>query len=146
MRRVAMLASFLLAAASLGQAQQLPPAPKPAAVVPGTPAAAGRSFVVFFDEWSAKLGSTGTQAVAQAAENARSHPGVPVLVTGFAANDAGSPTANVLMSRTRAQIVVDELVKDGVEASRIKGTAVGGSSFALDPIEARRVTISVGAV
>ncbi len=145
MRRVALVALLLLSPGA-ARAGELAPPPKPAAVVPHTPAAAGNSYVVFFDEWSAKLGPAATQSIAQAADNARKHPGVPVLVTGFAANDSGSVTANELMSRTRAQVVVDELVHDGVDPARVKGTAVGATSFALDPIEARRVTISVGAI
>ncbi len=139
MRRVALLAVLLLGAAcaQLGL--------RPLGTVAGTPAAAGHDYVVFFDEWSAKLGPAGTKAVAEAAENARAHPGVPILVTGYAANDSGSPSANRLLSRTRAQVVVDELLRVGADTSRIKGAAAGAVGFALDPVEARRVTISVGA-
>jgi outer membrane protein OmpA-like peptidoglycan-associated protein len=113
--------------------------------VPGTPAAAGQSYVVYFQEWSAGLDDTGAQAVQQAADQARQHPGVPILVTGYAANSTGSSAANELLSRTRAQQVVDKLRADGVEASRIRLNADGATGYQLDPLEARRVSISLGA-
>ena len=134
MRRKAALSLLLLAFACA-----------PRGVVPGTPAAAGHDYVVFFKEWSAKHDESGQAAVAQAADNARLHPGVPILVTGYAANDTGTPTANKLLARTRAQVVVDELQRIGTDASRVRGIAIGAIPFQLDPVEARRVTISVGA-
>ncbi len=112
--------------------------------VPGTPAAAGVSFAVYFQEWSAGLDAAGRKAVAQAAEQARRNPGVPIVVTGFAANDTGSNAANQLLSRTRAQVVIDQLREDGADSHRIRLAANGATAYQLDPVEARRVTISVG--
>ena len=113
--------------------------------VPGTPAAAGQSYAVYFQEWSAGLDGSGRKAVSQAADNAHQHPGVPILVSGYAANDTGSNAANQLLSRTRAQVVVDQLRADGVDVSRIRINAQGATSYQLDPLEARRVNIAVGA-
>ena len=112
--------------------------------IPGTPAAAGQSYAVFFQEWSAGLDDSGRKAVQQAADNARQHPGVPIVVRGYAANDTGSTEANELLSRTRAQQVVDQLRADGIESARIRIAARGATGYQLDPVEARRVTILVG--
>ncbi len=113
--------------------------------VPGTPAAAGQSYAVYFQKWSAGLDDGGLKAVKQAADSARQHAGVPILVSGYAANDTGSNAANQLLSRTRAQQVVDQLRQDGVDAGRIRINAQGATGYQLDPVEARRVTIAVGA-
>lgn len=134
MRRLAAIALPLLLAACA-----LP------GTVPGTPAAAGQSYSVFFQEWSAALDDTALKAIRQAADNAHAHPGVPIRVSGYAANDTGSNTANELLSRTRAQQVVDQLVSDGVDRGRIRINARGATSYALDPLEARRVSIALGA-
>ncbi len=113
--------------------------------VPGTPAAAGQTYAVFFQEWSAGLDDAGRRAIQQAADSARQHPGVPILVRGYAANDTGSNEANEMLSRTRAQQVIDQLRHDGVDAARIRLNAQGATGYQLDPLEARRVSIAVGA-
>ena len=59
-------------------------------------------------------------------------------------NDTGSTQANRALSRTRALVVSDQLIADGVAAVRIKQVAEGPVSYQFDPVEARRVTISVG--
>ena len=113
-------------------------------VVPGTPAAAGVRYAVFFDEWSAGLNDGAIQAIAAAAASAKAHPGVPILVSGYAANDTGSTEANRALSRARALNVRDQLVTDGVDPGRIREVGEGPVSYVLDPQEARRVTIAVG--
>ena len=47
--------------------------------IPGTPAAAGQSYAVYFQEWSAGLDGAARKAVQQAADSARAHPGVPLI-------------------------------------------------------------------
>ncbi len=74
-------------------------------VVPGTPAASGVSYPVFFQEWSAGLDGPARKSIAAAAASAKAHPGVPILVSGYAANDTGSTQANRALSRTRALVV-----------------------------------------
>ncbi len=113
-------------------------------VVPGTPAASGVGYPVFFDEWSAGLSDEALKSIAAAADSARAHPGVPILVSGFAANDTGSNAANRALARARAINVRDQLVTDGIDPGRVKYVGEGPVSYTLDPIEARRVTISVG--
>ena len=103
----------------------------------------GRAFPVFFEAWSAALDDSGNSAVAMAAGYAVSHPDMPVVVTGHASPDGGSQ-ANVDISRTRAQVVTDALVADGVPAARISRQADGVTDFVQTPQESRRVTIRVG--
>ena len=100
-------------------------------------------FAVFFQEWSARLDSEASGALAAAAKEANMHPNAPVQVIGFA-DMQGSPQANVDLSRTRAQVVADALVADGVAQVRITRTARGATSNAQTPQESRRVEIAVG--
>jgi outer membrane protein OmpA-like peptidoglycan-associated protein len=123
MRRLAAIALLLFAGACATQ-----PTPQ--------------KFVVFFTEWSAQLDDAGQGAVAAAAKWAQAHPGAPVSVTGYA-DPEGSMQANVDVSRTRAQVVFDQLVRDGVPADRITRTARGPVDFTLSSLESRRVEIAV---
>ena len=54
-----------------------------------------------------------------ARRNGRNAPGRGRHVIGFA-DPAGSQKANIDLSRTRAQVVVDQLTRDGVEPGRIR--------------------------
>ncbi len=103
---------------------------------------ASQKFLVFFQEWSASLDDNAQGAITAAAGWAAQHPAEVVTVTGFAAPD-GSQEANVALSRTRAQVVVDQLQKDGVANSRIRLTAQGPTDFTLAPQESRRVEIGI---
>ena len=103
----------------------------------------GQRFVVYFQQWSAGLDDSAKQVVVSAAGWAREHPNVPVTVSGFADPD-GSPQANRDLSRTRAQVVADELTAQGVAAQRVRVDARGSVGFALDSQESRRVTIVLG--
>ena len=110
---------------------------------PGTPAAAGQNYVIFFQSFSANLDDAAQGAIQAAAASARAHPGVPITVAGYA-SPVGSAQANADLSRTRAQVVSDGLVSHGVEPGRIKRKALGEVDYTLDPVESRRVEISVG--
>ncbi len=103
---------------------------------------ASQKFVVFFQEWSAGLDDNAQGAINAAAGWAGQHPAQAVTVTGFAAPD-GSQQANIDLSRTRAQVVTDQLQKDGVANSRIRLTAKGPTDFTLAATESRRVEIGV---
>jgi outer membrane protein OmpA-like peptidoglycan-associated protein len=48
------------------------------------------------------------------------------------------------MSDLRAQVVVDQLLSDGVDAKRVRQRGHGSVQFALSSQESRRVEISVG--
>ena len=99
--------------------------------------------VVYFQEWSAAFDDSALGAIAKAADYAKAHPGTPIHVTGFA-DTTGSKQANILMSELRAQVVVDQLVTDGVPARTIGQVGRGSVQFALTSQESRRVEISVG--
>jgi outer membrane protein OmpA-like peptidoglycan-associated protein len=68
---------------------------------------------------------------------------MPVLVASYT-DPYGSETTNVEFTRLRAQAVIDGLVANGVEASRIQLREVGPVKFASEPLESRRVEITVG--
>jgi outer membrane protein OmpA-like peptidoglycan-associated protein len=85
----------------------LPPVPTP----PATP--------VFFQPFSAALDPSALSAIASVAKAAGEEPGARVVVTGCA-DSVGSTQANRYLSETRAQMVVDALVGDGVAPSRIR--------------------------
>jgi outer membrane protein OmpA-like peptidoglycan-associated protein len=108
-----------------------------------TPAANGQKYVIFFQPFSANLDDPALGALKAAAESALAHPTAPVTVAGFAST-IGSAQANAALSQTRAQVVSDGLVSDGVPAGRIRRKALGEVDYTLDPIEGRRVEISVG--
>jgi outer membrane protein OmpA-like peptidoglycan-associated protein len=125
MVRLAVVAFVLLLAACMA-----PPPP-------------GERSVVFFEVWSAQLGPAARGAIAAAAVKANQQPFALVTVVGYA-DPAGSPLANQDLSRTRAQVVADELVKDGVLPGRIHQLSVGSVAYLSDPQESRRVEIIVG--
>ena len=92
--------------------------PQPAPAIP-----------VFFQPYSAALDAPALHTigiVAQAAAAfARTYaPNARVIITG-AADNVGSPQANKLLSETRAQIVADQLVADGISRHRIKQRGLG---------------------
>ncbi len=130
MRRLAAAAALFLIA-SLG-----------ACTTPAAPTT-GQKVVVYFQEWSANLDDPAKAAIANAAQIAKANPAQPVTVTGFAAADDNSRQANLSLSQTRAQVVVDQLKQDGVDGSRIKTAAKGPTEYALSAVEARRVEISI---
>jgi len=127
MRRVACLLLLLLVVACT-------------ASVPSPP----HKALVFFQEWSAAIDPPAANAISEAAQWANDHPGAVVKVTGYA-DPTGSAAANDYMSRTRAQVVADQLVADGVDRSRIVLGAQGATGFMQTSQESRRVEIAIGA-
>ena len=101
------------------------------------------SYPVFFTPFSANLETSALGTITQAAQKAKDNPDARVVVAGYAA-PPGSAKVNLDLSRTRAQIVADTLVADGIPKSSITQHAKGEIDYTLDPIEARRVDITVG--
>ena len=112
-----------------------------ACTVPAT--APPHKVVVFFQEWSAAIDKPAAGAITEAAQWAKEHPADAIKVAGYA-DPTGSALANDYMSRTRAQVVADQLVADGVDRSRIIIAAHGSVDFTLTSQESRRVEIAVG--
>ena len=102
---------------------------------------ASPSFVVFFSDFSSRLDAPAQGAVSAAAKWATVHQG-PVVVIGYA-DPNGSPAAAYDMSHARAQAVVDQLIRDGVAASRITKEARGSTDYTLSSQESRRVEIRI---
>jgi outer membrane protein OmpA-like peptidoglycan-associated protein len=110
--------------------------------------AAPAAYPVFFQPWSAAIDANAGSTISIAAKAAQASPDAPVVVTG-SADTVGSEAANKDLAQTRAQVVADALVADGVATSRVAvvsagevsspGTAAG--SFAQF---SRRVLIQVG--
>ena len=92
--------------------QTPPPIPTP----PDTP--------VFFQEWSAALDPAALATIATTATAANKLPNAPILITG-SADTIGSARANIDLSKTRAQVVADQMVADGVARRRITTKATG---------------------
>ena len=126
MRRI--MVSFLICFIAVQAHAAEPPTPK---------------YVLFFQQWSAKLEDSALAVIGHAAGYAKSHPGLPVHVNAFA-DPTGSRKANILLTDLRAQVVMDRLHTDGIAESRLFGRGHGSVHFALTSQESRRVEISVG--
>ncbi len=101
-----------------------------------------QKLVVFFQEWSAALDDNALTTIATAAQWAKDNPTRDVTVAGYA-DPVGSQQANIDLSRTRAQVVVDQLSNDGVARDRVKLAARGKTDFTLSGQESRRVEIAI---
>jgi len=103
----------------------------------------GQRYVVFFKGSSATLADSADSVVLAAAEWAKKHPGMPVVVASYA-DPYGSQKASADFTRLRAQVVIDGLIGNGVPAARIQRNEIGSVNFQIDPQESRRVEITVG--
>lgn len=118
-----------------------PPAPPPAAPAATPPINPSRALPIFFEAWSALLEEPAQVALREAAERAKQNPRVPILVVGFA-DPRGSREANVILSRLRARIVADELIANGIPATRIR-LLYRGATPGFESLESRRVEVRV---
>jgi outer membrane protein OmpA-like peptidoglycan-associated protein len=103
----------------------------------------GQRYVVFFRGSSAQLDEAAGAVLVSAGDWAKKHPKMPVVVASYA-DPYGSETTNAEFVRLRAQAVVDRLIANGVEDSRIHRQDVGPVKFESEPQESRRVVITVG--
>ncbi|MCB8879964.1 OmpA family protein [Acidisoma cellulosilytica] len=99
-------------------------------------------FVVFYSPWGATLDAKGLAVVSQAAQAALKDPASTVQVVGFAST-VGTDADNQALSEQRASNVLNQIVADGVPASRVTSMARGATTYELSPIEARRVEIDI---
>jgi len=127
---------FLIPGAILALAGCATMAPPPlAATAPATP--------VFFQPYSVALDKPALDAIAAAAVAANQQPESRVLVLG-AADSGGNTQANILLSKTRARVVADQLIADGVGPSRIHASGLGEqSALEASAQSARRVLIRI---
>ncbi len=111
----------------------------------------GQTYFVFFTANSAQLDQPALNVIAAAAAAATRQPDMEVRVGGFT-DPVGSAQANLDLSKLRAQVVADQLVKDGLPVSRIARVsrpAPSGNASSIGPDsaaeqEARRVDITIG--
>jgi outer membrane protein OmpA-like peptidoglycan-associated protein len=103
----------------------------------------GQRYIVFFRESSAQLDDAAEAVLVSAAEWAKKHPDMPIVVASYA-DPYGGAQVNVDFVRLRAQAVISGLVANGVVASRIQRREVGPVKFQSEPQESRRVEITVG--
>jgi outer membrane protein OmpA-like peptidoglycan-associated protein len=108
----------------------------PVAPTPATP--------VFFQPFSAALDKPALDTIAEAAKVAANEPGARVTVVG-AADPIGSLKANAYLSKTRAQVVADQLEADGVDPARIRVRAIGETNTPTGATQSgRRALIEIG--
>lgn len=101
-----------------------------------------RVYPVFFEGFSSNLDPAGMTVVDNAASVAKQYPRIPVKVTGYS-DRAGSPQADMTLSKARADAVTALLVKDGVDPGRITPDAVGTPPNSQPGVERRRVVIVI---
>jgi len=99
--------------------------------------------IVYFSSWSALIDKPAQNAIDDMAAKAKARADARLALIGYAST-VGSTAANTLLAELRAQVVLDALVAEGVPASRITLRSVGATNFVLDPIESRRVEITLG--
>jgi outer membrane protein OmpA-like peptidoglycan-associated protein len=103
----------------------------------------GQRYAVYFQESSAQTVNSAEGVVVDAANWAKRHPDMPVIVASYT-DPYGSQKANADFTRLRAQVVSDGLVANGVLASRIERREIGSVKFQSDSQESRRVEIIIG--
>lgn len=103
------------------------------------PADAPRA-VVFFQSWSAAIDQPAQRAISTIAGTAQASPADRIWVIGYA-DPTGSEQANALLSATRAQVVADQLVTDGIAPDRIRQVARGRTRSQQSLQESRRVVV-----
>jgi len=103
-----------------------------------------RTFVVFFDSFSAVPDADAVLIIDRAAGAARQFPSDPVWVIGFA-DPEGSSEENRRLSQARAEAVSAFLAQKGVAPARLQRAARGATEPTLALVESRRVEIRIGA-
>lgn len=87
----------------------------------------GLDDAVFFKEGSAQLTPRAMKILAQLAANLNNFPSTDVAIVGYTSS-TGTAEGNLDLSMSRAQNVMDYLVKEGVDATRLKAIAKGWSN------------------
>jgi outer membrane protein OmpA-like peptidoglycan-associated protein len=100
---------------------------------------AGR-YLIYFDEFSARLGPDARNVIAEAASKAKEYGAKTVRIEGRA-SATGSPVANQRLAETRAQVVYDELQKDGVDPTTMAQAPIGQTGSGDTGVTDRRVDV-----
>ncbi len=97
-------------------------------------------FLVYFEEFSADLSGDATRTVTEAAKSFRDNAARAIRIEGRA-SATGSVEVNKKLAATRTQIVADELVKDGIERSKLRQVDIGETGSNDPSVAERRVDI-----
>ena len=100
-------------------AEAAPPPPPP------PPPPPVKTYIVFFDFNQTALTDNAMSVIGEAVHSAKANGFVKVMVTGHT-DTVGSDSYNQDLSVRRAQVVKDEMVREGMDAS---GISVDGKSF-----------------
>jgi outer membrane protein OmpA-like peptidoglycan-associated protein len=99
-------------------------------------------FLVYFEEWSARLSPDAERVIAEAAKKA-TEVGAPKIRIEGRASAIGSPKTNKLLAETRTSIVADELQHDGVAGASIHEIPIGQIGSGDTGVTDRRVDIII---
>ena len=107
-----------------------------------TPASTKQEYLVFFDDFSAHLSDEARAVIDSAAAEAKRNHTKRIRVEA-SANANGSPDATMKIARTRAAVVRDALVSDGVSDSTILLIPLGQMGTTDTSVMMRRTTITL---
>jgi outer membrane protein OmpA-like peptidoglycan-associated protein len=97
-------------------------------------------YLVYFNEFSAKLSPDASNVIAEAAAKVKEYGAKTVRIEGRA-SATGSPAANQHLTETRTQVVYDALQKDGVDPTMIQQQPLGQTTTSDTSVMDRRVDI-----
>ena len=100
------------------------PYPVPGQYVAAQAVPVARAFHVYFAFGSVELTDRDRSTLADAAAYANTRPGTPIRLYGHA-DAPGAPAGNAAISRRRAEVVADALVRLGVLQDRLSLAAYG---------------------
>lgn len=99
-----------------------------------------RRYLVFFDEFSANITPRGKDIISQAAAEALRRKPSAIRIEARA-NATGTPDATMKIAQTRAAVVRDTLVADGVAAALLQLVPIGQAGTTDRGVGPRRVDI-----
>jgi outer membrane protein OmpA-like peptidoglycan-associated protein len=105
-----------------------------------TPPLAKQEYLVFFDDFSAHLSDEARAVIDSAATEAKRRQTKRIRVEA-SANASGSPDATMKIARTRAAMVRDALVSDGVSDATILLVPLGQMGTTDTSVMMRRTAI-----
>lgn len=97
-------------------------------------------FLVYFDEFSANITPQAAGVAADAVAKAKAMPAKSIRIEARA-SATGSPEANQKLAETRAQVVADELQKDGLNPAMFRQQPIGQTGSGDTGVTDRRVDI-----
>ena len=116
------------------------PAPAPAPVVKDE----NITRNIFFNIRETKVSATEQAKITEIVSWLKEHPTAKVTVTGYADKGTGTAAINARYAKQRAESVTRELVKKGIQASRITTDAKGDTIQPFGNNDDNRVTVVIG--